>query len=164
MKTRMTNTDRLKGRIVLSIAHVAGMIDLVALPVWVGTLMSRYQFSPQQAGGLATLFLIGVVVSSMFFAPRFNRIAGRIAAPVGFTLAAAIFFALSFTVAYQTMALLHGLGGLAVGCSLSVTHGTIGRSANPHRLFAVAGLALAVFAIAFLGGVPQIVQMAGGAA
>jgi len=46
----MTNTDSLKGRIVLSIAHVAGMIDLVALPVWVGTLMSRYQFSPQQAG------------------------------------------------------------------------------------------------------------------
>lgn len=160
----MTNTDSLKGRIVLSIAHVAGMIDLVALPVWVGTLMSRYQFSPQQAGGLATLFLIGVVVSSMFFAPRFNRIAGRIAAPAGFTLAAAIFFALSFTVDYQTMALLHGMGGLAVGCSLSFTHGTIGRSANPHRLFAIVGLALGVFAIAFLGGVPQIVQMAGGAA
>lgn len=160
----MTNTDSLKGRVVLSIAHVAGMIDLVALPVWVGTLMSRYQFSPQQAGGLATLFLTGVVVSSAFFAPRFNRIAGCIAVPVGFTLAAALFFGLSFTTEYTAMALLHGLGGVAVGCSLSFTHGTIGRSANPHRLFAVVGLALGVFAIAFLGGVPQIVQVAGGAA
>ena len=160
----MTSADSLKGRIVLSIAHVAGMIDLVALPVWVGTLMSHYPFSPQQAGGLATLFLIGVVLSSLFFAPRFNRIAGRVAAPVGFALAAALFFALSFTTGYPAMARLHGLAGLAVGCGLSFTHGTIGRSGNPHRLFAVAGLALGIFAIAFLGGVPEIVKAAGGAA
>jgi predicted MFS family arabinose efflux permease len=160
----MTTTNSIKGRIVLSTAHVAGMIDLVALPVWVGTLISRYQFSPQQAGGLVTLFLVGAVAASLFFAPRFNRMAGRVIAPTGFALAALCFFGLSLTADYSSMALLHGVGGVAVGCSLSFTHGTIGRSANPHRLFAIAGLALGIFAIAFLGGVPQIVQSAGGPA
>lgn len=160
----MTNTHTIRSRAVLSIAHVAGMIDLVALPVWVGTLMSRYQFGPQQAGALATLFLIGVVVSSLFFASQFNRISGRAATPIGFSLAAAAFLALSFTDNYQTMALLHGLAGLSVGCSLSFAHGTIGRSSNPHQLFAAAGLALGVFAILFLGGVPQIIKELGGAA
>ena len=160
----MTTTHSIPGRIVLSIAHVAGMIDLVALPVWVGVLISRYQFSPQQAGGLVTLFLTGAVAASLFFAPRFSRMAGRVIAPTGFALATLCFFGLSLTADYGSMALLHGVGGLAVGCSLSFTHGTIGRSANPHRLFAITGLALGIFAIAFLGVVPQIVQSAGGLA
>jgi hypothetical protein len=32
-----TDTEHWPGRIVLMLAHVAGIIDLVALPVWVGT-------------------------------------------------------------------------------------------------------------------------------
>ena len=34
------------GRIVLMAAHCAGMVDLVALPVGVGTLISEYKFDP----------------------------------------------------------------------------------------------------------------------
>ena len=37
------------------------MIDLVTLPVWIGiVLMGHVGLSPQQAGGLATLFLLSV--------------------------------------------------------------------------------------------------------
>ena len=50
--------DSRRGRIALMVAHCAGMVDLVALPVWVGTLIAHYGFDPQQAGGLATLFLV----------------------------------------------------------------------------------------------------------
>ena len=50
-----TKTDSIAGRGVLMVAHCAGMVDLVALPVWVGTLISAYKFDPQQAGGLVTL-------------------------------------------------------------------------------------------------------------
>jgi len=31
----------------LVIAHCAGMLDLVALPVWVGALVERYGFAPR---------------------------------------------------------------------------------------------------------------------
>ena len=157
----MTGTEDKTGRTVLAIAHIAGMIDLVALPVWVGALIGAYEFSPRQAGGLATLFLVGVVLSSLTFAPRFSGIRGRGAAAGGFALAAVAFAALSTTSDFLVMAPLHFVGGLAVGCGLSFTHGTIGRSANPHRLFAIVNMALGVFAILFLGGVPQIVQRVG---
>ena len=33
-----------RGRIALIVAHCAGMLDVVALPVWVGTLIGRYAF------------------------------------------------------------------------------------------------------------------------
>jgi hypothetical protein len=50
MNHTVPDTERWRGRSVLLLAHVAGMIDLVALPVWVGAaLIGQYRFSPTQA-------------------------------------------------------------------------------------------------------------------
>ena len=160
----MVKTESWTGRAVLMLAHCAGMVDMVALPVWVGTLVSAYGLDAQQAGGLATLFLMGAVASSVFFAPRFNRVNARLAAAVGFGLAALAFFGLTATRDFGTMAALHGLAGVAAGCGLSFTHGTIGRSANPHRLFALVGVAMGFFAVGFFVATPQLVKALGGAA
>lgn len=152
------------GVVALMVAHCVGMIDLVALPVWVGTLMERYQMDPQKAGALVTLFLLGAVASSLFFAPRFHRLPPRGAATAGFAVAGAAFLGLSFAHDYVVMAAGHALAGVAAACALSFTHGTIGRSPRPHRLFAIVGMSLGVFAIVFLGATPHIVARAGGAA
>jgi predicted MFS family arabinose efflux permease len=160
----MTTTEKWPGRIALMVAHCAGMVDLVALPVWVGTLITVYHFDPQQAGGLATLFLLGAVVASLFFAPRFHLINGRMAATIGFAGAALAFAFASTQSAFAPLAIAHAAAGLSAGTALSFTHGTIGRSVNPHRLFAIVGTALGVFAIVFLGGAPNAIAAAGGAA
>ena len=158
-----TRTRRL-GHLALMVAHCAGMVDLVALPVWVGTLIEYFQFTPQQAGALATLFLLGAVVASLALAPRFGRVPNRIVAAGGFAVSALAFFGASTRTDAAAIAVLHGLAGLAVGASLSVTHGTIARGANPHRGFAVVGMALGVFAIAFFAMVPPLVAATGGGA
>ena len=160
----MATTEKWSGRIALMVAHCAGMVDLVALPVWVGTLISAYGFDPQQAGGLATLFLVGAVVSSLFFAPRFNRINPKLAAAAGFAIAGISFGMASLQTGFGPMAVCHVIAGLAAGCALSFTHGSIGRSVNPHRLFAIVGLALGVFGIVVLGATPNLVAAFGGAA
>jgi predicted MFS family arabinose efflux permease len=146
----------------LMIAHCAGMVDIVALPVWVGTLIGSYRLDPQQAGLLATLFLAAAVLSSLFFSPRLNRLRARAMVTLGFGIATLAFFGIASIDGYPAMAVLHAVAGLAVGCSLSFTHGTIGRSRNPHRLFAIAGLALGIFAIAFLGATPGLIATHGG--
>ncbi len=158
------STENWSGRIPLMIGHCAGMVDLVALPVWVGALIAEYKFEPQRAGGLATLFLIGAVISSLTFAPRFNNIDARWAATGGFALAALAFLGATFVTSYIALAALHALAGASAGCALSFTHGTIARSANPHRLFAIVGLALGVFAIVFLGATPNLIAAFGGRA
>ena len=135
------STESWRGRIALMVAHCAGMIDLVALPVWVGALIAQYGFSPQQAGGLATLLLIGAVASSLFFAPCFNWIDARLMAVAGFALAAAAFFVASLSTGF------------------GITH-----SGHLHRLFAIVGFALGVFAIGFLGATPNLIAAFGGAA
>ncbi len=158
----MITTASKRGCLALMVAHCAGMVDLVALPVWVGTLMAHYRFDPQQAGGLATIFLVGAVLASAVLAPRFARLPRRLVAVAGFGLAALAFFAASAQSGFGAMAGLHALAGLAAGSALSVTHGTIARSANPHRLFALVGAALGVFAIAFFATVPPLLATLGG--
>lgn len=146
-----------RGRAALMIAHCAGMVDLVALSMWVGVLTTHYGFDAQQAGGLPTLFLTGVVLASVALAPRFQRLPGRRVASVGFAISALSFWLAAGTSHYAALAALHALAGLAAGSALSVTHGTIARSANPHRLFALVGIALGVFAVVFLAGTPQLI-------
>ncbi|AJK49313.1 MFS transporter [Burkholderia plantarii] len=161
-----TDTTRLGpfGAIALMFAHCAGMVDLVALPVWVGTLIGAYRLDPQKAGLLATLFLAGAVLSSLLFSPRLNRLPARAMSTAGFGIAAFAFFGMTSVPVdrYLAMAALHAVAGIAVGCGLSFTHGTVGRSRNPHRLFAIAGLTLGIFSIAFLGTVPGLIATHGG--
>jgi predicted MFS family arabinose efflux permease len=158
------SVDSKRGRVALMFAHCAGMVDLVALSVWVGALVSYYGFDPQQAGGLPTLFLTGAVLASLIVAPRIQRVRGRWVAGIGFGISALAFWMAAGTTGYTQLAVLHGVAGLATGAALSVTHGTIARSANPHRLFAVVGIAMGVFAVIFLAGMPQLIAAQGGPA
>ena len=159
-----TSTESWGGRVPLMIAHCAGMVDLVALPVWVGALIERYGFDEPHAGGLATLFLVGAVISSLFFARLFNRLNGRVAATIGYALSAIAFAAATQTASWGGLAALHFVAGASAGCALSFTHGAIAHASNPHRLFAIVGLALGVFAILFLGATPNLINAFGGPA
>ncbi|MCY0964037.1 MFS transporter [Parathalassolituus penaei] len=148
----------------LLIAHCAGMLDLVALPVWVGAaLIGSMGLAPAQAGLLVTLFLAGQVMASLVLAPRFGRWPAQRVIVGGFALATLAFASLFLVQTYVLMALLHALGGIGAGTALSCVHGLMGRSANPHRVFAMAGLALGLFGILVLGSGPVIVEKAGAA-
>jgi predicted MFS family arabinose efflux permease len=161
----MSRIDSKLGGSVLTLCHVAGMVDMVALPLWIGALMQFYGFSAPQAGITVTLFLAAVVVSSLVLAPRFNRLPRRAMVSGGFFLAAAAFMgASSQPLSADSLPVLIGLhvvAGLGVGSALSMTHGSIGRSSNPHRLFAIVNVVLGVFAIAFLAVVPQLIAKQG---
>ncbi|MEJ8850105.1 MFS transporter [Variovorax rhizosphaerae] len=159
----MNATDNLRARIALMAAHCAGMVDIVALPVWVGTLIARYGFDPQQAGALATMFLAGGVVASLILAPRFNRLRGRWIVPVAYAISGAAFLACTRTSQFETLALLHTLGGLATGTGLSITHGTVALTRNPHRMFGLMQVAVGVFGVAYMAAAPQIIAALGGA-
>lgn len=155
--------DSVKGWISLVLCHCAGLIDLVAMPVWIGiVLIGMYELEPQAAGALVSCFLGAAVLSSAFISSRVYRIRGALVAPLGYGIAAAAFIALAATRDYQTMVALHLVGGLGVGVGLSMAHATMGASFNPHRLMAVAFLALTLVSLGFLGGVSKLVEVYGG--
>lgn len=149
----------------LMLGHCAGMLDLVGLPVWVGAnLVGFYKFDPQKAGLLATVFLLCAVISSMVLAPRFGRSAAKSITVIGYVVASLAFVGLATFAGdnYSTMLLLHAIGGLGAGSALTMVHGTMGRSDNPHRMFAYASIAVGVFGIVVLGSGPVIIEKVGG--
>jgi MFS family permease len=148
---------------ILMLCHFVGMVDLVALPVWVGALVQHYGFDLEHAGMTVTAFLLGAVAASLAAAPRFNRLPRTACAVGGYGIAALAFFSASQIHDFGLLAALHLVAGLATGTALSVTHGTIGRSGSPHRLFAVVGTALGIGAVVFYAAVPPAVAAHGGA-
>ena len=159
----MGERKNLGGAVVLCVNHLAGFVDLVILPIWVGVLVQYYKNSPQQAGAVVSLFLVGQVLASLVLSTRFDRIHKRhLFASIGYLLAAVCMFLMVQITAFSAMALLHLIAGLSVGTGLSVTDGTIGHSENPHRLFAIASLSLGVFAILFYVLVNPIIIKQGG--
>jgi predicted MFS family arabinose efflux permease len=157
-----TTPEAGRGRATLMLCHFAGMVDLVALPVWVGTLAQHYGFDLEHAGMIVTAFLLGAVGASLVAAPLYNRLPRAACAFGGYAVAALAFLAASRVSSFGALAPLHLVAGIATGTALSVTHGTIGRSANPHRLFAMAGTALGIGAVIFYGAVPPAVAAHGG--
>ena len=133
---------------VLLLGHCAGMLDLVGLPVWVGAnLIGFYRFDPQKAGLLASMFLLCAVIASIALAPRYGRIGARTTTVAGYTVAALAFVGMATFAGndYTTLLVLHAIGGLGAGSALTMVDGTLGRSDNPHRMFAYAGVAVALF-------------------
>lgn len=157
----MSTVDRKRSWFALIVGHMAGMIDLAALPVWVGTLIVGYSLLPAQAGGLATLFLIGVVLCNLFVSSRFHKMNGRSLAPLGFWIATLAFVAMTRITDFVPLAVLHFVAGVGTGIGISFTHGTMGLSRNPHRVFAIASFGLGVVAVVYLGVTPQLIAAAG---
>ena len=153
-----------RGSAALLLASCAGMADLIALPISVGTLIASFGFDPQQAGFLMMLFLGGVVAASTALAPHFPRLPGRAVAAAGYGLSAIGFFWAAAQSEFYVLAVLLSGCGLASGAALTVTNGTIARSARPHRLYAAVSTALGVFGVLLLGATPLIASVVGGQA
>ncbi len=162
----MTTLNSFRGTAVLCIGHMIGMVDMAALPLWLGALMEHYRLESPSAGLVVTMFLVGVIIASGTLARTFTRLRHRWVAAGGFTVSAICMLAMwrlpvaadSFTL----LLLLHSLGGLGVGSALSMVHGAIGRTHNPHRLFGIANVALGLLAIAVFGIMPGMIAKFGG--
>ncbi|MGO4852379.1 MFS transporter [Phaeovulum sp. W22_SRMD_FR3] len=157
----MTQSTTRAARLALIIGHIAGMVDLSALPVWVDTLISGYGYRPLVAGALPSVFLLGAVAASVLIAQRFGGANGRRLAPLGYAVAAVSMLAVPVVELVQLRLALHLVAGICIGVSLSLVHGTMGKTANPHRTFAHAYVGFGVFSLIFLGGVPQLTQAFG---
>lgn len=157
----MTKLNARSANIALITGHVAGMIDLAALPIWVDTLIDGYGYRPALGGALPTSFLLGAVIASLFLSRRFDKVQARTLAPAGYWVAGACLLAVTVVHGFAIHLLLHLVGGMATGAALSVVHGSMGRSDNPHRIFAFAGIGFGLFSLFFLGGVPQLIGVIG---
>lgn len=160
----MPKLESKQGILALMLGHCAGMVDLIALPIWMGTLITTYGFDAIRAGALVTLFLLGAITANMCFKPLFQRLNARLFVIIGFICAGLSFYYSAQNTHFEILAILHILSGCSIGMALSITHSTIERSCNPHRLFGFSGLALGIFGFLFLVFTVYTIKDSGGSA
>ncbi|MGC2775439.1 MAG: MFS transporter, partial [Bradyrhizobium sp.] len=153
----MSDVNAPGSRVAMVVGHMAGMIDMAALPIWVSVLITGYSLGPAQAGALPALFLSGAVIASLALSQMFHWLPGRWMPALGFSLSAAIFYLMSTTELYSLLMAGHLAAGVCTGVALSFTHGTMGRSANPHRNFSMGNLLTAFLAVVFFAAAPKLV-------
>ena len=142
-----TSTEGVVGRGALLVGHAAGMLDLVSMPLWVGVLIQYRHLSPPEAGLLLTTYMLGVFVTSVSLAPRFDRLPARAIAIGGFIVGALAFLAIIEIDGFAALVPAHFVAGIGAGSALSMVHGTISRSVRPHRLFAIVNFGVAIFSL-----------------
>ena len=163
---RLTTDNKLTW-IVLALCHIAGMLDLVILPLWVGGMMQDYGFQPFAAGGMVTIYLVGTLISNAILARSFGKLPEKLVAVVGFAVPAVAFYlmtyvpGITFLSSFAALAILHFIGGAGAGAGLVMVHGLIGRSSNPHRLFAVVNGGVSLWAILFFAITPGFMATMG---
>lgn len=154
----MSKVNSKGGVLALVVGHMAGMIDLGALPIWVGTLISGYGLPAPLAGGLVSLFLLAVVVASVVLSPLFHKLNGRWFAPLGFWISALAFFGMTTNDSVMFLAVMHAIAGFGTGIAISFVHGTMGKTTNPHRTFAMGSTVLGIGMAVFLGVTPGFIE------
>lgn len=151
------------GTAVLVIGHCAGLMDITTLPIWVGiVLIGQLALDPQSAGFLLTLFLGSVVLSSLYISPKLSRLNRKRIASAAYAVAGIAFATMpAISGSYVLLASAHVVAGLAVGCGLSIVHGTMGGTANPHRTAAMAFTTLSLVSILVMATLPPLVGKIG---
>jgi predicted MFS family arabinose efflux permease len=129
--------------------------------------MATYKFDPQLAGGIVTAYLVGTLVSNAILSRRFGSLPEKAIAVIGFAVPAIAFVTMTFVpeVTFLSNAtalvILHFIGGAGAGAGLVIVHGVIGRSANPHRLFATVNFGVSLWAVLFFATMARFLPSMG---
>ncbi|MCL4792584.1 MAG: MFS transporter [Gammaproteobacteria bacterium] len=138
--------------------YPVGPAAIILMPMIVGGLIDSYQFSEQQAGNIAALEGLGLMLASVVAAAWIRRVSWVKALMVAF-LANAALNALSANMdGYVPLLILRCLTGFAGGSVFAVTVAALGDQREPDRAF---GFAQAMQGVMMLGGflaAPWLVQ------
>ncbi len=139
--------DGLAATLLVCVVYPVGPAATILMPMIVGGFIDGYGYSEQQAGNIAALEGLGLVVAS-FAATAWIRRVSWVRAVFAGILAYAVLNAASVTVTdYATLAALRFCAGIAGGNLFAVTVAALGDNRAPDRAF---GLAQAVQGVLML--------------
>lgn len=149
MSSRIGFDDRIATTLLVCLVYPLGPAATILMPMIVGGLIDNYHFSEQQAGNIAALEGLGLVVASVLAALWIRRVSWVTALAVAF-VAYAVLNAVSIALEeYLPLVGLRFLAGFAGGCLFAVTVAALGDNREPDRAF---GLAQAVQGVMMLAG------------
>lgn len=150
--------DGLATTLLVCIVYPIGPAATILMPMIVGGLIDDYGFSEQQAGNIAALEGLGLVVASLLAALWIRRVSWLTALALGFVAYALLNVASVGVAAYTPLLVLRFLTGFAGGGLFAVTVAALGDNREPDRAFGLAQAVQGVMMLAAFFAAPWLIQ------
>ena len=158
MSGKHTFDHRLPVTLLICVVYPLGPAAIILMPMIVGGLIDSYGFTEQQAGNVASLEGLGIVVASVV-ASIWIRKVSWVRALVVSCLLYAILNAVSANIdSYSTLLIMRFLTGLAGGNVFAVTVAALGDNKEPDRAFGLAQAVQGVLMLAAFAAAPYLLQ------
>lgn len=150
--------DGLATTLLVCIVYPIGPAATILMPMIVGGLIDDYGFSEQQAGNIAALEGLGLVVASLLAALWIRRVSWLKALALGFIAYGLLNVASVGVAAYTPLLVLRFLTGFAGGALFAVTVAALGDNREPDRAFGLAQAVQGVMMLAAFLAAPRLIQ------
>jgi predicted MFS family arabinose efflux permease len=152
---------RLSTTLLISILYPLGPAAIILAPMIVGGVMDSYGFSDQQAGTVASMEGLGLVVASIFASLWIRKIAWRRVLFVSLLLLAAINIISANLSEFSDLLISRTLTGFLGGTVFAVAVVALGDNQQPDRAFGVGQVVQgAMMFLAFIAA-PYLMQLSG---
>lgn len=142
----------------ISIVYPLGPAAIILMPMLVGGVIDGYGFSEQQAGYIAALEGMGLVVSSLLAATWVRRFSWTSALLAGFILNAVLNIVSAHLSDFTPLLILRFLAGMSAGSIFAVTVAALGDNSHPDRAFGIAQVMQGAMMFVAFAGAPYILE------
>ena len=150
--------DRLAATLLICVVYPIGPAATILMPMIVGGLIDNYQFNEQQAGNIASLEGLGLVVASVLAALWIRKVSWVTALAVAFVCYAMLNVVSANLDGYAPLLVLRFLTGFAGGSLFAVTVAALGDNREPDRAFGLAQAVQGVMMLAAFLAAPWLMQ------
>ena len=142
----------------ISIVYPLGPAAIILMPMLVGGVIDGYGFSEQQAGYIAALEGMGLVVSSLLAAAWVRRLSWTTALLAGFVINAVLNIISANLSDFTPLLILRFLAGMSAGSIFAVTVAALGDNTHPDRAFGIAQVMQGAMMFVAFAGAPYILE------
>lgn len=129
----------------------------VMVPILVGGLIEKLQFSRIQAGSVTSAEFMGSLAGSILVLILVGKVSRRTLALCGIPLWITCNLLSAIYANYDALLMLRAVSGLGMGVSLAVTMGAIASRPNPVRLFAGLMVGVPLFLLAAIPALQMVI-------
>ncbi len=153
--------DGLSTTLLISIVYPLGPAAMILMPMIVGGVIESYGFSEQQAGTIASLEGMGLVIASVIASLWIRKVSWTKALFVSFFMTALLNLVSTMFTDYTPLLIARFATGIAEGTMFAVTVAALGDNRHPDRAFGFAQAVQGVMMFAFFAAAPYLMKIWG---
>jgi predicted MFS family arabinose efflux permease len=158
MRTASRFDDRLTTTLLVCIVYPIGPAAIILMPMIIGGLIDDYRFTEQQAGNIAALEGLGLVVASVLAALWIRQTSWITGLTVAFLAYALLNLVSAGLDGYTLLLGVRFLTGLAGGSLFAITVAALGDNREPDRAFGLAQAVQGMMMLAAFLAAPYLLE------